>query len=69
MINRESINWLAEEPICFVCRKKVNDIKCIAIAETLNNKGTRFDENCFKSIRICLSCWEDIAGEDWMFSE
>lgn len=69
MITREDIDWFFPNIICFLCRKNLKDIKCIALIETMNNKALPFDQNCFKSIRVCLPCWEQIAGEEWMFSE
>lgn len=69
MITRKDINWKSTNQVCFVCRKDINNIKYIAITESLKGKATSFDSKCFKSIRVCLGCWKDNAGEDWMFAE
>ena len=75
MITREDINWVIDDPICFVCRKNVNDIKVITFVENINNKSILFEHRdghigrAYKSIKICIDCWKLTAGEDWAFAE
>lgn len=75
MITREDITWTVANPICFVCRKNVNDIKVITFVENINNKSILFNQKegqigyAYKAIKVCIDCWKITAGEDWMFSE
>ncbi|MDO8641752.1 MAG: hypothetical protein Q7R33_09495 [Nitrosarchaeum sp.] len=76
MIKREDIDWTIDNPLCFICRKTVKDIKCITFCENTNNKAALFKDRpelyfnrCYKSVKVCMSCWEISAGKDWTFSD
>lgn len=70
MIIEKDINWTTTNPICFVCRKNVNDIIAITVAENLNNKAIMFkDIKAFKAIKFCVDCWRSVAGEEYCFSD
>lgn len=57
---------------CYVCKKVIIGAeKMIGIYEMRFEKVTvnKYNDGRLKSIKICIDCWINTAGEDWCFEE